>query len=76
MNWQELSIGLLGIISAAGGWFLRQLWDAVTKLKDDMRSLESDLRTNFARRDDMREMFNDLLAAIRRVEDRLDGNHK
>lgn len=72
MTWQDIAIGLLVVVSGGGGWFLRQIWDAVTELKRDLHILETDMRTNFARRDDVREAFQDLLAAIRRIEVKLD----
>lgn len=72
MNWYDVALGLLTLGAAAAGWFLRQLWDAVQELKEDLHGLENDVRTNFARRDDVREMFQDLLNAVRRVEDKLD----
>ena len=72
MNWQEVSTGLLAVVCGGLGWFLRQLWDAVNDLKNQIHSLEADIRTNFSRRDDVREMFNNVLEAVRRVEDKID----
>lgn len=73
MIWQDIAIGLLGIVTAIGGWLLRTLWDAVQDMKSDLHELETDIRTSFARRDDVREMFSELRAAMVRVESKLDG---
>lgn len=73
MNWQDIAIGLLTLGAGAAGWFLRQMWEAVTKLKTDMHILENDMRTNFARRDDVREMFQQLLSEIRSLRESMAG---
>ena len=73
MNWQDIAIGLLSVGAAAVGWFVRQVWDAVTALKQDLHCLENDMRTNFARRDDVREMFQQLLSEMRTISAKLDG---
>lgn len=49
-----INIGLAAIL-AAGGWFARQLWEAVQKLKDDVHKIEVDLPTNYVRRDEFAE---------------------
>lgn len=73
MIWQDIAIGLLGIVTAVGGWLMRTLWDAVQDMKSDLHELETDIRTSFARRDDVREMFSELRAAMVRIESKLDG---
>jgi hypothetical protein len=73
MMWQDIAITLLGIITAVGGWLLRTLWDAVQDMKKDLHVLETDIRTSFARRDDVREMFSELRAGVLRIEAKLDN---
>jgi hypothetical protein len=73
MSWQDVAIGLLTVGAGGVGWFLRQLWDAVTELKKDLHILENDVRTNFARRDDVRDAFKDLMDAILRLELKIDS---
>jgi hypothetical protein len=73
VTWQDIAIGLLTLGAGAVGWFMRQIWDAVNALKKDLHSLETDMRTNFARRDDVREMFQQLLSEVRNIGTKLDG---
>ena len=73
MAWQDIAILLLTVGSGGIGWFMRQIWDAVDSLKRDLHGLESDIRTNFARRDDVRDAFKDLMDAMIRIEAKLDG---
>lgn len=71
INWQDIGLVLLGLVCGGLGWFLRQLWDAVANLKSDITDLERDMRQNFARRDDVRDMFDKIMQAIDRVHDEL-----
>jgi hypothetical protein len=56
---------VLGSALAIGGWFVRQMWDAVQNLKDDLKRIEVDMPTNYVRKDEMASRFD-------RIEDLLD----
>lgn len=56
---------VLGSALAIGGWFVRQMWDAVQKLKDDLKKIEVDMPTHYVRKDEMAARFD-------RIEDLLD----
>ena len=47
MDWQTLiNIGG-GAILTAIGWFCREIWDSVQKLKEDVKQIEIDLPSNY-----------------------------
>lgn len=71
IGWQEVGLFLLSLLSATFGWLLRQLWDAVSKLKQDITDLERDMRQNFARRDDVRDMFDQIMQGISRLHEEI-----
>ena len=56
---------VLGSALAIGGWFVRQMWDAVQNLKDDLKKIEVDMPTHYVRKDEMAARFD-------RIEDLLD----
>lgn len=50
-HWQTI-FNLVGSVTiAAMGWFCRQVWDSVQKLKDDVHKIEIDLPRNYVRQD-------------------------
>lgn len=50
-NWQHV-INLVGMTAiGAVGWFCRQVWDSVQRLKEDVHSIEIDLPRNYVRQD-------------------------
>ena len=48
INWLFIGFG------AAIGWLLKVIWDAITRLKDDMKRIERDLPSIYVRKDDFR----------------------
>lgn len=62
-----------GAILTALGWFGRQLWDAVTQLRQDIRIIERDLPVLYVRRDDFVERMNRIEDMLGKIFDKLDG---
>ena len=72
MDWQPyINLGA-GVVLAAGGWFLRELWDAIQKLKDDLKALEVKLPSEYVRKDDLTESMDRVYKALDRIERKLD----
>lgn len=64
MDMQSLLNIAAGGAIAVGGWFARQLWDSVQKLKEEVHQIEVDLPHNYVRRDE----FKDVLKEIRDIQ--------
>ena len=61
MNDQTILNIIMGTALAVIGWFARQLWDAVQTLKEDMKSLEVDLPTNYVRKEEFESNLQKML---------------
>ena len=57
MDWQVLFNVTLAACLSAVGWFARQIWDSVQKLKDDVKQIEIDLPTYYVKKDEMTIRF-------------------
>ena len=44
---------VLGVCLSVGGWFVRQMWDAVQQLKADIQKIEVELPTHYVRKSDL-----------------------
>jgi len=64
MDTQFLFNMFSGLAIGIGGWFARQLWDSVQRLKEDVHKLEVDLPRNYIRKDE----FKDVLKEIRDIQ--------
>ena len=73
MDWQPYINMAAGVVFAAAGWFIRQLWDAVQELKRDLKELEVKLPIEYVRKDDLAESMDRVYKALDRIERKLDG---
>lgn len=64
---------IAGTVLMVGGWFCRQLWDAVKELRDDLHNLEIELPTRYMRRDEFAEGMKEIKEMLRIITDKLDG---
>lgn len=72
MENQNIINAIGGLLAVIVGWLGRELWDAVQKLKTDMKDLEVHLPTNYVRKDDMESRFDRIEALLDKLFDRID----
>jgi len=53
-NWAVAAAGALG------GWVLKVIWDAIVKLKKDLRNMDTKMHEDFVRRDDFKEAVGEI----------------
>jgi hypothetical protein len=73
MDWQNLINLAGGAALATIGWFARQLWDAVQKLKSDMSRLELSISDNYVKKDDFKDGIKELKEMLGKIFDKLDS---
>jgi len=73
MDWQNLINLIGGAALAVIGWFARQLWDAVQKLKSDMSRLELSISDNYVKKDDFKDGIKELKEMLGKIFDKLDA---
>jgi hypothetical protein len=73
MDWQNIINLALGTFIGAVGWFARQVWDSVQNLKEDIKQIEIDLPTNYARKIDIDARFDKLETILQKIFDRLES---
>jgi len=52
MEMQAIVNLTIGLLIAIGGWFAKSLWDAVSRLKDDLHAIEVELPSHYLRKDE------------------------
>ena len=72
MEWQQI-FNLVGSAILLGvGWWCREIWDSVKKLKEDIKEIEVDLPTSYVRKADIESRFDKIDAVLERIFDKLD----
>jgi len=73
MDWQTLiNIGA-GTILTAIGWFCREIWDSVQKLKEDVKQIEIDLPSNYVKKDEIKERFDRIELLLDKLFEKLEN---
>lgn len=72
MDSQTLINMLFGTVSAAFGWFAREMWAAVKELKQDLSKLREELPTKYVAKDDFREGVKEIKDLLGKIFDKLD----
>jgi hypothetical protein len=72
MDWQYLINLGAGALLAVGGWFCRQLWDAVDKLKNDIGRLELHMSESYVKKSEVENLRADMDKRFDRIEMLLD----
>jgi chaperonin cofactor prefoldin len=64
---------VLGVALSVGGWFVRQMWDAVQNLKSDIQRIEVELPTSYVRKSDLDARLDKIDDTLEKIFDRLNS---
>ena len=73
MEWQPVINFIGSAILIAIGWWCKQIWDSIDRLKESVKEIEIDLPTNYVRKIDLEAKFDKLEATLQRIIDKLDS---
>lgn len=66
-------INFVGITAIGiGGWFAREIWDAVKELRTDLHDIETNLPKEYVLRVDLDKRMDHIEAMFQRIYDKLD----
>jgi hypothetical protein len=72
MDQSTINLALSATLCAIG-WFARQLWEAVQKLKDDIHRIEADMPKTYVMKVDLDKRMEHIETMFQRIYDKLDG---
>ena len=73
MEWQTLiNIGGSALL-ALFGWFARELWDIVNKIKDDLQNLEVKIADEYVKKADINARFDKIEVILGKIFDKLEN---
>ena len=76
MDTQSLINTALAVAFGVAGWFARQLWDAVERLKRDVHQIEVDLPSHYVRREEFSESLKEIKDICKQIFDKVDSLEK
>lgn len=73
MDTQTIINIVAGVLLSGMGWFARELWGAVKKLREDLHRLEVDMPKSYVSKDDMDKRMEHIESMFQRIYDKLDA---
>jgi hypothetical protein len=73
MEWQPVINFIGSAVLVTIGWWCKQIWDSIDRLKQSVKEIEIDLPTNYVRKIDLEAKFDKLEATLQRIIDKLDS---
>ena len=71
MTIEQAFIALLGLACAVIGWFARELYQAINRLREDLQKLEIKLSSEYVRYDRLQDAFKPILSGIEEIKQAL-----
>lgn len=71
MSIEQFVIGLIGAVCGVLGWFARELYNAVNRLRDDLQKLEVKLSSDYVRYDRLQDAFKPIMASLEEIKQAL-----
>ena len=68
MTLEQILLGLVGICCGVLGWFARELYQAINKLREDLSKLEIRIGTDYVRYDRLQDAFRPVLHALDEIK--------
>jgi hypothetical protein len=70
---QDVFNYIVGSLLALLGWLGRTLWDAVARLKDDLKRIEVDLPSTYVKKTELENRLDKIEAVLDKIWYRLDS---
>ena len=72
MEFQTVLNVILGSLTGILGWFGREMYSAVTQLKDDLYKFREEVAKEYIPKNDFNMFKEELFKTLRRIEDKLE----
>lgn len=64
---------VFGTLACLAGWAFKLIWSSIKDIQSEAASLSKELRTDYARKDDMRDALKDIKDMLSKIFDKLDA---
>ena len=73
MEYHSIAELIIGTIMAVFGWLMREMWNAVKELKEDLGNLRVQIPENYVNKTDFRNDMQDIKEMLSKIFDKLDN---
>ena len=73
MDFQNVMDGVMALVGAVLGWFVKIIWDAIKELQRDMKETNQTIHEHYVRKEDYRIDIAEIRGMFNRIMDKLDS---
>ena len=73
MEFQNILDGVMALVGAVLGWFVKIIWDAIKELQRDMKETNQTIHEHYVRKEDYRIDIAEIRGMFNRIMDKLDS---
>lgn len=73
MEFQNVLDGVMALVGAVLGWFVKIIWDAIKELQKDMKETNQTIHEHYVRKEDYRIDIAEIRGMFNRIMDKLDS---
>ena len=73
MDFQNVLDGVMALVGAILGWFVKIIWDAIKELQRDMKETNQTIHEHYVRKEDYRIDIAEIRGMFNRIMDKLDS---
>ena len=73
MDFQNILDGVMALVGAILGWFVKIIWDAIKELQRDMKETNQTIHEHYVRKEDYRIDIAEIRGMFNRIMDKLDS---
>ena len=73
MDFQNVMDGVMALVGAVLGWFVKIIWDAIKELQRDLKETNQTIHEHYVRKEDYRLDIAEIRGMFNRIMDKLDS---
>ena len=73
MDFQNVMDGVMALVGAVLGWFVKIIWDAIKELQKDLKETNQTIHEHYVRKEDYRLDIAEIRGMFNRIMDKLDS---
>ena len=73
MDFQNVMDGVMALVGAVLGWFVKIIWDAIKELQKDLKETNQTIHEHYVRKEDYRMDIAEIRGMFNRIMDKLDN---
>lgn len=73
MTPQDIILGLVGVVSAGLGWWMKDIWEAHRQLRAELSAFKQDIPEKYVAKADFRDDMREIKDTLRAIYEKLDS---